>query len=105
VLIDGDYLLLIRGELFCVALDSVGSSAWGPGVLLVGGFGSYLAFNATRTACVLLTIPTTTEPCFTASDAYSTWKIRPWGELCVSQLERVGMQLRTTTHKVTESLS
>ena len=29
----------------------------------------------------MLTIPTTTEPCFTASDAYSTWKIRPWGEL------------------------
>jgi hypothetical protein len=42
VLIDGDYLLLIRGELFCVALDSVGSSAWSPGVLLVWGVGSYI---------------------------------------------------------------
>ena len=38
-------------------------------------------FRATRTVCVLLAIPTTTEPCFTASDAYSTWKIRPCGEL------------------------
>lgn len=36
---------------------------------------------ATRTACVLLAIPTTTEPCLTASAAYSTWKIRPCGEL------------------------
>ena len=34
-------------------------------------------FNATRTACVLLTRPTTTLPCLTASLAYSTWKIRP----------------------------
>jgi hypothetical protein len=37
--------------------------------------------KATSTACVLLTMPTVTEPCFTASAAYSTWKIRPWGEL------------------------
>jgi len=37
--------------------------------------------RATSTACVLDTMPTTTEPCFTASDAYSTWKMRPWGEL------------------------
>jgi hypothetical protein len=36
---------------------------------------------ATSTACVLLAIPTTTEPCFTASAAYSTWNIRPCGEL------------------------
>ena len=40
-------------------------------------------FNATSTACVLLTIPTTTLPCFTASEAYSTWKIRPCGELFI----------------------
>jgi hypothetical protein len=39
------------------------------------------AFNAARTACVFDTTPTTTEPCFTASCAYSTWKIRPCGEL------------------------
>ena len=38
-------------------------------------------FKATSTACVLLTIPTTTLPCLTASDAYSTWNIRPCGEL------------------------
>ena len=36
---------------------------------------------ATSTACVLLAIPTTTEPCFTASAAYSTWNILPCGEL------------------------
>ena len=36
---------------------------------------------ATSTACVLLAIPTTTDPCFTASAAYSTWNIRPCGEL------------------------
>ena len=28
--------------------------------------------SATSTVCVLLAIPTTTEPCLTASDAYST---------------------------------
>jgi hypothetical protein len=32
-------------------------------------------------------MPTTTEPCFTASPAYSTWKIRPWGELECRQLD------------------
>jgi hypothetical protein len=36
---------------------------------------------ATSTACVLLVRPTTTEPCFTASAAYSTWNILPCGEL------------------------
>lgn len=48
-------------------------------------------FNATSTACVLLTIPTTTLPCLTASDAYSTWKMRPWGELqrCISRGQHV----------------
>lgn len=40
-----------------------------------------ITFNAARTAHSLLTIPTTTEPCLTASDAYSTWKMRPCGEL------------------------
>lgn len=40
-----------------------------------------LTFNATSTACVLLTRPTTTEPCFSASCAYSTWNILPCGEL------------------------
>lgn len=51
----------------------------------VGGEGEqvvdWCTFNATRTVCVLLAIPTTTEPCLTASDAYSTWKMRPCGEL------------------------
>ena len=60
--------------------------------------------RATSTACVLLTMPTTTEPCFTASEAYSTWKMRPWGELegvngdCNSRR-------RWSSYKVTESLS
>lgn len=40
-----------------------------------------VTFRATRTVCVLLVIPTTTDPCLTASEAYSTWKMRPWGEL------------------------
>jgi len=35
----------------------------------------------TSTTCVLFTNPTTTDPCFTASCAYSTWNIRPCGEL------------------------
>jgi len=43
--------------------------------------GSVRTLIATSTACVLLAIPTTTEPCFTASAAYSTWNIRPCGEL------------------------
>ena len=38
-------------------------------------------FSAVRTTCVLLVRPTTTEPCLTASCAYSTWNIRPCGEL------------------------
>lgn len=38
-------------------------------------------FSPTSTVCVLFTNPTTTDPCFTASCAYSTWKIRPCGEL------------------------
>lgn len=40
-----------------------------------------LTLTATRTASVLLTRPTTTEPCFTASAAYSIWNILPCGEL------------------------
>ena len=43
--------------------------------------GGCCTFKATRTACVLLTNPTTTLPCLTASLAYSTWNIRPCGEL------------------------
>jgi hypothetical protein len=34
----------------------------------------------------LLAIPTTTEPCLTASAAYSIWNIRPWGELGIVSL-------------------
>ena len=41
---------------------------------------------AARTACVLLTMPTTTEPCLTASCAYSTWKMRPCGEKVTESL-------------------
>jgi len=44
---------------------------------------------AQSTACVLLAIPTTTEPCLTASAAYSTWNILPCGELEVVSI-RVG---------------
>lgn len=40
----------------------------------------------TSTECVLLAMPTTTEPCLTASAAYSTWNIRPCGELCTVSL-------------------
>ena len=47
-------------------------------------------FIAASTACVLLTTPTTTEPCFTASCAYSTWNIRPWGELKLLACEFMG---------------
>ena len=47
---------------------------------VTGEFDVY-TFNATNTVCVLLASPTTTDPCLTASDAYSTWKIRPCGEL------------------------
>jgi hypothetical protein len=50
------------------------------------GQGNSRTLTAQRTAWVLLAIPTTTEPCFTASAAYSIWNIRPWGELGESQL-------------------
>lgn len=43
--------------------------------------GDERTFRATRTTWVLLHRPTVTEPCLTASEAYSIWKIRPWGEL------------------------
>jgi hypothetical protein len=49
-------------------------------VVPVGSFDASRTLIAARTACVLLTMPTTTDPCLTASDAYSTWKMRPWGE-------------------------
>jgi hypothetical protein len=65
-------------------------------------------FNATSTTFFLLAIPTTTLPCFTASLAYSTWNIRPCGELrdlCISfQSVRIH-ELCRATYKVTESLS
>ena len=65
---------------------------------------------ATRTACVLLAIPTTTEPCLTASAAYSTWNIRPCGELrgkcSVSRVCARGAVVRSrSAYNVTESLS
>lgn len=67
---------------------------------------------ATRTACVLLAIPTTTEPCFTASAAYSTWNILPCGELWHEGIwiswgtGLTGVAARAHgTYNVTESLS
>lgn len=59
---------------------------------------------ATSTACVLLTIPTTTEPCFTASAAYSTWNILPCGELEAISI-RAGSVAQAEAYNVTESLS
>lgn len=85
--VDGYYLLLVRGEFFCVALLEWGEGgvvvSWlsYDGAKLAGWKGSDDTLIAARTAWVLLTMPTTTEPCLTASCAYSTWKIRPWGEL------------------------
>ena len=75
VLIDGDDFLLVGGELFCVALGS--ALALSSTVFEVVKTRRGSTFNATSTACVLLTIPTTTLPCLTASLAYSTWNIRP----------------------------
>lgn len=73
--VEVDYLLLVGGEVFGISLQWVsiessgrlGEKAW--------------TFRATRTTCVLLQRPTVTEPCLTASDAYSIWKMRPCGEL------------------------
>jgi hypothetical protein len=43
-------------------------------------------FTAARTTSVLLTMPTTTEPCLTASVAYSIWNILPCGEKVTESL-------------------
>lgn len=69
----------------------------------------------TKTECDLLAIPTTTEPCLTASAAYSTWNIRPCGELDRVKVLLLATQNQTETrqpvgdlrvaHNVTESLS
>lgn len=71
-----DDFFLVGGEFFGVSLGER---------LIESVRGNYIemvyTFNATSTVCVLLAIPTTTDPCLTASDAYSTWKIRPCGEL------------------------
>ena len=40
---------------------------------------SWESLRAAITACVLFLMPTAHPPCFTASMAYSTWKMRPWG--------------------------
>ena len=53
--------------------------------------GSERTFRATSTACVLLTRPTTADPCLSASRAYSTWKMRPWGEL--GELDQLAKKL------------
>lgn len=77
-----DDFLLVGGELFGVSLAG-NVSAMASWILAfnVWRTGQGATFSATKTACVLLTSPTTTEPCLTASEAYSTWKIRPCGEL------------------------
>ena len=76
--VDGDDFALVGGELFGIALDIVlGQLCF----MIVWKGMDWRTFSAARTAWVLLTMPTTTEPCLTASCAYSTWKMRPWGEL------------------------
>lgn len=79
--VDGDDFLLVRGEFFCVSLFEGEGCEYGDLMKADGEMGGRNTFNAARTAWVLLTMPTTTEPCLTASCAYSTWKIRPCGEL------------------------
>ena len=39
-----------------------------------------LTWRATKRAWVLDLSPTVADPCLTASAAYSTWWIRPWGD-------------------------
>ena len=72
-----DDFFLVGGEFFGVALEG----EEGVSLSSLETCWERSTFTAMRTACVRLTIPTTTEPCLTASWAYSTWKMRPWGEL------------------------
>ena len=76
-----DDLFLVGGEFFCISLQRDGELAVSRRAFEIADKGEADTLSATSTVCVLLAIPTTTEPCFTASDAYSTWKMRPCGEL------------------------
>lgn len=66
--------LLIPPRNYCIALHSIRRRGGGDCLMAKAGdwMGLTPTFKATSTACVLLTKPTTTEPCFTASPAYST---------------------------------
>lgn len=84
--VDGEEFLLVRGEFFGISLRVDVNVSFMVVLIGVGGVrrrsgGAGSTLMAQSTACVLLAIPTTTEPCLTASAAYSTWKIRPCGEL------------------------
>lgn len=85
VRVDWNDLLLVGRKLFCVALQCLSESTCDL-MSERGSRGAKRTLTAASTACVLLTMPTTTEPCFTASDAYSTWKIRPCGEKVTESL-------------------
>jgi hypothetical protein len=100
-----DDLLLVTAQLLRVPLCQTGPVSK---VLLSHSITGDNTFRATSTACVLLTNPTATEPCFIASRAYSTWKIRPCGELLSRLLVGVSSSQRIMEegyYKVTESLS
>ena len=75
VVVDADDFLLVGGQFFGVSLELYvrprGSERKGrirDGDVVLGAF----TFRAVRTTCFLLASPTTTEPCLTASWAYST---------------------------------
>jgi len=110
MLVDGEELFLVGREFFGIALVWGSGSA---GVYAIEGWveegqgGAAGTLIATSTACVLLAMPTTTEPCFTASAAYSTWNIRPCGELCrgVSENGENERPRQGRAYNVTESLS
>lgn len=99
--VDWNDFLLVGRELFGIALEEGVSGVEREGLEAIEGN----TFNAARTAWVLLTMPTTTEPCLTASCAYSTWKMRPCGELYFQSVQRCLTVPLLFAYKVTESLS
>jgi hypothetical protein len=46
----------------------------------------WLTFKANKITWSLLRKPMAAEPCLTASTAYSTWWMRPWGDQVVTSL-------------------